>query len=93
MANKKLLIEAARRFIMKCDSGAARSNESYAMFKRALKTEEAVPEVGLTQNELSDLLDKAESENDEVFSKVAESLKEGTPGVDDGKHCIKCGCP
>lgn len=40
MANKKLLIEAAERFVFKCENGQAKSSESYKMFKEALATNE-----------------------------------------------------
>jgi len=40
MANKRLLIEAAERFIYKCEINVARSKESYKMFKEALDASE-----------------------------------------------------
>ena len=37
MANKRMLVNAAKRFVYNCDTGLAQSKESYQQFKDALE--------------------------------------------------------
>ena len=41
MANKQLLIQAAERFVWKCEHGRARSTETYTQLKEALVAPES----------------------------------------------------
>jgi|GEM_PF-4020482 len=41
MANKQLLIQAAERFVWKCEHGRGRSIETYNQLKKALAAPEA----------------------------------------------------
>jgi len=49
MANKRLLIKAAEKFIEKCETGRARSVTTYRELKLALETPEDVEPEPLTR--------------------------------------------
>ena len=82
MPNKKMLEEAARKFINKVDNGRARNKETYAELKVAMGTDESVPveaEVGI-----------ANSGRDEVREVINIYLNANRKYLDEAGFCSNC---